>query len=181
MEKKLTVKQAEELARKYLKDNPEKLYHSIKVSKFAYQVAKKIKEKNPELDIDLKEIRILGLLHDIGRARSKKWRYHVFEGGKLLRELGYHRYAEKIEKHDPTHEIAEFLKIKGDFLPTLIEEKILIYADIFYKNNKLVGPKERIRIGMESVRTKSPELLPCFNKYRKRQKKIIKEIKDLMR
>jgi putative nucleotidyltransferase with HDIG domain len=179
--KKLTVKEAEKLMRKYLKNKPHKIYHSIKVSKFAYQIAKKIKEKNPKLNINLKEVRVLGLLHDIGLSVSKKWRYHVFEGGKLLRKLGYSSYASKIEKHDPTHELARHFKIKGDFLPNLIEEKILVYADLHYKRNKFVGPEERFRIGMKDVKRKTPELLPLFIKYDKRRAKLIKEIEKLMK
>jgi HD superfamily phosphodiesterase len=179
--KKLTVKKAEKLMRKYLKNDPKKIKHSILVSKFAYQIAKKIKKKQPELKINLREIRILGLIHDIGRGIAKKWRYHSFEGGKLLRKLGYTRYASKIEKHDPAHELAEFLNIKGDFIPNLIEEKILVYADSHYKHDKFVGYKERVKIGFESVRRKHPELLPVFYKYKKRQAKLIKEIERLMR
>lgn len=179
--KKLTVKEAEALMRKYLKEYLNKIYHSIKVSKLAYKVAKEINKKHPKLNIDLKEIRILGLLHDIGRGTSKGWIDHTFESGKLLRKLGYLEIASKIEKHDPSHELAGHLKIKGDFIPRLIEEKILIYADSHYKHNKPVTLTERIKIGKESIKRKYPELMPLFEKYNKRRLKIIKEIDRLMR
>ena len=134
------------------------LFRSIKVSKFAYQVAKKIKQKHPELNIDLKEIRILGLLHDIGISRSE-WLMHTFEGGKLLRELGFHDYAKKIETHGPSHELSHYFKIKGNFLPTLIEEKILVYADAHFKKNKFVTIQERFNDkGFEKLRKKHPEI-----------------------
>src|SRR3989344_2894412 len=173
--KTLTITEAEKLIKKYLKERPNKIRHSILVSKFAYKIAKKIKNKHPELKIDLHEIRILGLLHDIGRGVSERWRYHSFEGGKLLRKLGYPEYASKIEKHDPTHEVAKFLKIKGDFIPKLLEEKILVYADSHYKDDKFVSPAERSKIGLASIREKSTELLEHVRGYKKRQSRIIKE------
>jgi len=177
----LTVKEAEKLAKKYLRKYPEKIAHSIKVSEFAYKIAKKIKKKHPELDINLREIRILGLLHDIGKGMHVEWIYHSFEGGKLLRRLGYHKYASKIEKHDPTHEVAKYLKIKGDFIPKQIEEKILVYADSHYRLDRFVHPSERVSEGEKKIKKRYPALFPVIKGYRKRQIRIIEEINSLIR
>ena len=183
MKDELTIKEAETMMRKYLKGNPKKIYHSIKVSKFAYEVGKKIHKKHPELDINLKELRILGLLHDIGRGLVKEWRHHTFEGAKELRKQGFEYYAKKVETHDPAHELAEMMKIKGNFLPSTIEEKILIYADSHFKHNRRVTPKERADVAIHntSIKPKHADLLAPFLKYRKRQIKIIKEIERLMK
>lgn len=178
--KKLTTKEAEDLMKKYLKKFPEKIKHSILVSKFACKVAGKIKKKHPELRIDLDEIKILGLLHDIGRGVSKRWLTHAFEGERLLKELGHNYYADKIKTHDPTHEIAFHFKIKGDFIPKTIEEKILAYADLHYKSDRKVTHEERERIGLADVKREHPELLPLFMKFNKRKRKLVKEIEKLM-
>jgi HD superfamily phosphodiesterase len=164
MQKKLTIKEAEKLMRKYLKDKPKKLYHSIKVSKFGYQVAKKIKQNHPELDIDLKEVRILGLLHDIGRGNSE-WVKHFFETGRILRTLGLNYYAEKTETHGPAPEVAKHFKIIGDYYPKTIEEEILSYADAHYKNNKFVTVKTRFSdAGFKRLEKKYPLLAKKITK-----------------
>jgi putative nucleotidyltransferase with HDIG domain len=181
MQKELTIKEAEKLMKMCLKKHPHKITHSIKVSKFAYQIAKKIKKKNPDLNINLKEIRILGLLHDIGRGLHERWRFHTFEGAKFLRKSGYNRYASKIEKHDPSHELANHLNIKGNFLPTLIDEKILIYADAHYKDGKFVGPKEREKIAIKFLKDKKSDISYFRKDYQKRHNKIIKEIEKLIK
>ena len=182
MQKELTVKEAEKLMRNYLKNKPGKLYHSIKVSKFGYQIAKKIKQKHPELDINLKEVRILGLLHDIGRG-SSEWIRHFFETGRILRELGLDYYAKKTETHGPAPEIAKHFKIKGDFYPKTIEEKILSYADAHYKNNKFVTIKTRFSDkGFEKIEKKYPKLSKKITKNTlPRRYKINKEIERLMK
>jgi putative nucleotidyltransferase with HDIG domain len=182
MKDKLTVKQAENILRDSLKDNKPKLYHSIKVSKYGYLIAKKIKQKHPELKIDLKEVRILGLLHDIGR-KNTEWIKHFFESGKMLRKLNLNYYAKKVETHGPAPEISKILKIKGDFYPKTIEEKILSFADAHYKKNKFVTIKKRFSDkGFIKIQKKYPKIAKVVkNKSISRRKKIFREIKKLLK
>ena len=176
--KKTKVKEMEGLMKSYLKDVPDKIEHSLNVSEYAYQTAKKIMKNHPEIKIDLEKVKIIGLLHDIGQSRGNHMQ-HAFEGEKLLKKLGLNEYAEKIVKHGDTHELAQHMGINRDLRPKSLEEKILVYADSHFNKNKFMKPEEKFNFVLGKTEEKFPEILEETKNAIKRLSKIIKEI-DLL-
>ena len=60
----ITIDNAKEILKKYLKNNKERLYHSIRVAK----MAKILAQKNDEV---LEDTIIAALLHDIGKSMTQ--------------------------------------------------------------------------------------------------------------
>ena len=76
-------------------------------------------------------------------------------------------------------------KIKGNFLPISIEEKILVYADSCYKKNKFITIKERFNESRKKrLQEKYSDLAKNLSKKSgldNRGMKIIKEVEKLMK
>jgi putative nucleotidyltransferase with HDIG domain len=60
----ISEEDALELMYKY-KLNSNIIKHCIGVSQIAYEISKKILDKNPNINIDLEKVKLAGLLHDI--------------------------------------------------------------------------------------------------------------------
>jgi uncharacterized protein len=110
--------------------------HLITVSKNAAEIADMVK-----IPVDTDLIKRGALLHDIGRCRTHGIE-HAFEGGKILRELGFPEEIAKIaERHigaGITSDEAEKLGLPpGDYCPQSPEEKIVAYADNITMGNKM--------------------------------------------
>jgi hypothetical protein len=111
------------------------------VSAIAFRIAKKIKKKHPELDINPDKIKIAWLLHDIGKGRDG---HHELNSAKILQEEWLHEIADIII-HGFVYEL--FLlewKEKKEYLPKTIENKILVYADLLFHQEE-VTLHERIK------------------------------------
>jgi len=120
--------------------------HSCLVSKLALKIAKRILKKK-KVSLDLKLVKIGGLLHDLGRTKTNSI-HHGVEGAKVLRKLlkggktNFKNYKDKIfikkliricERHIGAGIVKEEAVALGlgkrNFLPQSIEEQIIAHAD----------------------------------------------------
>jgi len=109
--------------------SPGVVAHCRAVSQTAVALAEQVKQ----ISVDRELVRLGGLFHDIGRARSHDI-HHALEGAKIGRELGFpEALLAIIERHigaGITAAEAERLGLpKKDYLPLSPEEKIVSYAD----------------------------------------------------
>ncbi len=175
----ITQNEALRIFHKYLPKHLEKSkwirHHSIWVSNIAFEIAKKIKKKHPELNIHPNKIKIAWLLHDIGKAIDG---HHELNSAKILREEWLHEIADIII-HSFIYEL--FLiewEEKKEYLPKTIENKIIVYADFLFHKEE-VTLHERIkeikeRKKHETKRIKALELAEI------RLHQIAQEIESLM-
>jgi uncharacterized protein (TIGR00295 family) len=101
--------------------------HCQVVSDLAVRIAERIEGANVEL------VRIGGLLHDLGRARTHELP-HFIEGARLASELGLPEEVRLIiERHVGAGIVAEEAKENGlperDYIPETLEQKIVAHAD----------------------------------------------------
>jgi uncharacterized protein len=109
--------------------SPGVVAHCKAVSRTAVALAEQVKQVSTDREL----VRLGGLLHDIGRARSHDI-YHALAGVKIGRELGFSEpLLAIIERHigaGITAAEAERLGLpKKDYLPLTPEEKLVSYAD----------------------------------------------------
>lgn len=118
------------------------LSHSLAVAEVAYGMAKRIHAAHPELPVDPEKVRLGGVLHDIGKSRPGE---HEVNSVEILREEGLPELAD-IVLHSYPYEI--FLRrgeVHPEYLPTSLENKIVIYADYLRdQENRPVTMAERI-------------------------------------
>lgn len=153
--------------------------HSIKVSKKALQIGKKVKRKVPGLDLDL--IEIGGLLHDLGRSKRHDWE-HGIEGGRIIKELNVQN-EDNLARIAETHilcgldemDCQEIGISEGNYMPQTLEEKIVCYADKLTKGANYVPMKERFNIWFEKYGHTR-----ILEKSYERAKKLEEEIRVLM-
>lgn len=119
MEKYLS---GEKLERKY--------QHAERVSEFMFKVASRIKERNPELDIDPEFVGFLGYVHDVGFSVSpRRHEFHTLDILTKEEDIPYD-IANRAAMHG---QLAEQVGEKEDFekyLPIGLEGMILTYADM---------------------------------------------------
>jgi uncharacterized protein len=118
--------------------SPGVIAHCKAVSRTAVSLAERVKRVN----VDGELVRLGGLFHDIGRARSHDIQ-HVLAGVKIGRELGFSKQLLSIiERHigaGITAVEAERLGLpKKDYLPITPEEKIVSYADNLTKGASMM-------------------------------------------
>ena len=116
--------------------SPGVIEHCKAVSRTAVSLAGQM--KRVEVDGDL--VRLGGLFHDIGRARSHDI-HHALAGVKIGRELGFpERLLSIIERHIGAGiTAAEAVRLglpRKDYLPLTPEEKIVSYADNLTKGSE---------------------------------------------
>jgi uncharacterized protein len=109
--------------------SPGVVVHCVAVSQAAVALAEKV----TSIRIELELVRMGGLFHDIGRARSHDI-HHALVGVQIGRELGFSEpLLAIIERHigaGITAAEAERLGLpKKDYLPLTPEEKLVSYAD----------------------------------------------------
>ncbi|MCX7788576.1 MAG: HD domain-containing protein, partial [Spirochaetes bacterium] len=121
----LSYSEALELLRRYDLD-AKTIYHSERCAEKAYELAFQIHSKHPDLPLDPEKVRIGALLHDIGKAQPGE---HEINSVEILQKEGFPELA-KIVCHSYPYEI---LVLKGshrpEYLPSSLENKIVIYAD----------------------------------------------------
>jgi len=128
--------------------SPGVIAHCRAVSRTAVSLAGQMKQ----VKVDGELVRLGGLFHDIGRARSHNI-HHALAGVKIGRELGFpKRLLSIIERHigaGITAAEAERLGLpKKDYLPLTPEEKIVSYADNLTKGSEPMSfeqAKDRFR------------------------------------
>jgi hypothetical protein len=149
--------------------------HVMWVSEIAFEIAKKIKKKHPRLKIHPHKVKIAWLLHDIWKA--KDWD-HELNSVKILKKEWLSEIADIII-HSFVYEL--FLlewKEKKEYLPKTLENKIIIYADYLFNDEK-VTLKERIREIRERKKDE-PKRIAALKLAESRLYDIEKEIKSLM-
>jgi len=116
--------------------SPGVIAHCEAVSRTAIEIVEQVKS----VPVDRELVRLGGLFHDIGRARSHDI-HHALAGVQIGRELGFSEpILAIIERHigaGITAAEAERLGLpKKDYLPVSPEEKIVSYADNLTKGSE---------------------------------------------
>lgn len=124
--------------------SPGVIAHCRAVSRTAVSLAGRMKR----VEVDGELVRLGGLFHDIGRARSHDI-HHALAGVKIGRELGFpEQLLSIIERHigaGITAAEAERLGLpKKDYLPLTPEEKIVSYADNLTKGSAPMSFEEAV-------------------------------------
>jgi putative nucleotidyltransferase with HDIG domain len=130
----MEYKKALELLKKYLGSNEKTIKHCLGVSEVAFEIATKISWKNPALGVNPDKVKIAGLLHDIGRSKEGQ---HEFNTVEILKNEGLADLAQ-ITMHGQVYEAA-LLRGEKDaekYLPTLLENKIVVMADMYYNQSE---------------------------------------------
>jgi len=122
--------------------SPGVVAHCRAVSLTAAALAEQVKQ----IDVDRELVRLGGLFHDIGRARSHDI-HHALVGVQIGRELGFPEpLLSIIERHigaGITAVEAERLGLpKKDYLPLTPEEKLVSYADNLTKGSSAMPFEE---------------------------------------
>ena len=105
--------------------------HCLNVTKIAVRIARKLREKGYDVDMELVEIG--AILHDIGRSKTHETD-HAAVGGKMVRQLGIAEpVARIVDRHIgagiPEDEARALGLPDGIYVPETLEEKIVCYAD----------------------------------------------------
>ncbi|MEE3385143.1 MAG: HD domain-containing protein [Prevotella sp.] len=125
------------------------LVHSRSVADMALRIA----DRHPELDIDRQFVEEAAMLHDIGIFRcdapgicchgTEPYICHGRIGALLLREEGYPLHARVCERHTGAgltldDIVTQQLPLpRQSFLPETIEERLICYADKFFSKTRL--------------------------------------------
>jgi len=101
------------------------------VSKIAVRIARQLKEKGHEVDMELVDVG--AILHDIGRSKTHETD-HAAVGGKMVRQLSIAEpVARIVDRHIgagiPADEAKALGLPDGVYVPETLEEKIVCYAD----------------------------------------------------
>lgn len=124
--------------------------HSTIVWHFAHNIATLAIKNN--YDVDLKFLKIICYIHDIGRMITgskgskilKPGIFHFYDGYYLMKKLGYPKLASVCVSHATGIGLNKTINkrygfISKDFFPQSIEEKIIAYADSRTNYKKSVG------------------------------------------
>ena len=111
-----------------------------------------IASKHPELRLDKEFLEEAAMLHDIGIYRTnapgiqcfgtEPYIRHGLIGGQILREKGWERHARVCERHTGTGLSAWDIEQQQlplpheDFMPEVLEEQVVCYADKFYSKTR---------------------------------------------
>jgi len=103
----------------------------LNVSKIAVRMARQLKDKGHDVDVELVEIG--SILHDIGRSKTHDTD-HGAVGGEMVRQLGIAEpLARIVDRHIgagiPEDEARALGLPEGVYVPETLEEKIVCYAD----------------------------------------------------
>lgn len=125
------------------------LVHSRAVADMALRIA----DRHPELNIDRQFVEEAAMLHDIGIFRcdapgicchgTEPYICHGRIGAELLRNEGYPQHARVCERHTGAGLTLEDIVTqqlplpRQSFLPETIEERLICYADKFFSKTRL--------------------------------------------
>jgi uncharacterized protein len=105
--------------------------HSEVVNKIAVMLARRLKDKGIQVDVDI--VDRASLLHDLDKIRTLKSDRHGFETQKMLTDIGYPQLGEIAKLHR-----YEFIKKDLSW-----EARIVNYADKRVKHEHIVSLRER--------------------------------------
>lgn len=117
------------------------------MAKIALKIARRLKKKGFNVDLELVEIG--ALLHDIGRSKTHTV-HHAIVGAKIAEQRGLPKPIIRIiERHVGGGITAQEAEKLGwpvkDYIPETLEEKIVCYADKLVEGNKEVPVEVTIR------------------------------------
>lgn len=142
------------LMEKYLGNEPKlakRLEHSVSVGDFSSKVAKRIAQKNPELNLDVDLCEFLGYCHDIGYSVADgKHEVHTVE---LLQKEGIDLQTARKAMHGQLAE--QFGEKEGNaeqYTPMGIEGIILTYCDMSIRVGEPVTMRERAQEIIERIK-----------------------------
>ncbi len=119
--------------------------HSQKVCEVAMKVCGALEKRGINANRGLTEA--ASLLHDIAKVKEGD---HVFNGSEIVKALGFPEVARVISKHGLAHLDEE------ECQPKSVEEKIVFYADMRVKHDRIVPVEKRFEYIRE--RYKSPNV-----------------------
>jgi uncharacterized protein len=130
--------------------------HCRAVADFAVEIAKACREKGKTIDVDL--VRIGGLLHDIGRAKTHSVNHGVM-GASIARDYRLSgKLVNIIERHVGSGITESEARRSGlpvkSFVPVSLEERIVAYAD------KLIEGSTRLPFGVAVERFRRDKDVP---------------------
>jgi len=144
-----TREQCIELLKKY--SMPENIMqHSLKVTKVALFIGKKLREKGEEIDLNLLEC--AALLHDIDKkiCLEDVALVHGAEGAKILEKEGLSKIAQIVREH-------RLGFVRGNRFSSL-ESKVVYYSDKRVNHEKIVSLDERFEYLIERYGVKGPDV-----------------------
>lgn len=128
--------------------HPNIVSHCIGVGEVAFCLALRIVSNCPHLNIDPHKVRMVALLHDIGRCRRG---IHEWNSAHVLREEGLAALAD-IVMHGTLYETFLLRGVTDDrLLPKTIEQKIMNYADLRFCQRPMTL-RERLDDALERKR-----------------------------
>lgn len=170
--------QAIDLLKRHLKDEA-RINHCLGVADIAFDLATKIKKRNPSLDINPDKVKVAGILHDIGRCKDEGC--HEINSQSILENEGLNEIKDII-MHGFLFE-QMYLKTGNQdntYLPKGIENKILVLADMYYnQKQQRVSLEERFDDTKKRF-AKDKDFLKAVELAWPRFLKIEREINDLL-
>jgi len=199
---RLTYDDAMRLLKHYLGENPTRYRHDLGVARVAAETAMKLKEnlskgrylqaslvKRIEL-LDVEELRIAALLHDIGYAEPlNKAGVHAVDAAVFLREKNEEGVARVVLSHNAAFEEA---KLRGtdlsqygfapqDLLPASLAAEILTYADMCVGQGGVVmGLDERFADIQSRLKPQNPMLARACELAENRLREVYGRVKTLL-
>ena len=130
--------------------------HCRAVADFAVEIANACREKGMKVDVDL--VRIGGLLHDIGRAKTHGVDHGVM-GASIARDYSLSgKLVNIIERHVGSGITEKEARRSGlpvkSFVPVSLEERVVAYAD------KLIEGSTRLPFGVAVERFRRDKNIP---------------------
>jgi len=134
--------------------------HSMAVSRYAVEIAEKLRDSGLEVDLD--SVETGALLHDIGRCKSHDIDHGV-RGAEILEKIpelsAYSRYClTHIGAGISRKEAVELGLPPGDYMPSTIEEKIVAYADNITEGCKKVDISVTVEKMKKALGEKHPAI-----------------------
>jgi predicted hydrolase (HD superfamily) len=132
---------------KNIKNVDKYIEHAKFISKVVHNVTTDI-NNNSSIKLDLIEMEIAGMLHDIGYCVSDDRLHHPIIGANYLIEVGLPRISKIIKTHNFIKEIVEET---GYMNPTELDvktwnEAIITYASMISGNGKTISFNEKLEI-----------------------------------
>lgn len=154
------------------------LIHCTLVAKMALEIAERL-ALSAESQRFIEEA---AMLHDIGIIHtnmpvifcdgSLPYLYHLTEGRKILEQEGVLRHAQVAQRHSGLSLTAKGVTTAGfamgieQFMPQLIEEEIINFADLFYsKDVATLWRKRSVAEVRQSIDQYAPSNVGLFNQW----------------